>query len=53
MNVAVHGHRGTDLVVALQAADGHGYIVDHAESLAVVGKCVVKAATNVERDTVN
>ncbi len=52
MHVAIHGHRGTYFVVALQAADCHGYIVDHAEPLAVVGKGVMKASANVDRDAI-
>ena len=53
MHVAIHGHRGANFVVALQAADGHGYIVNHAEPLAVVGKGVMKASANVDRDAIS
>ncbi len=36
--------------VPLQAADGHGDIVDGAEALAVAGKGVVEAAADIEPD---
>src|SRR3984957_684343 len=53
MHVAIHGHRSTNLMVALQSPDGHGHIVNHAESLAMVGKGVVKAATNINSNAVD
>ena len=48
MGVAVDGHGGADLVVALQAADGDGDVVDHAEALAVIGEGVVKSAAEAD-----
>ena len=52
MHVAVDGHRGANLVVALHAPDGHGDVVDHAESLAMIGKGVVKSAADADADFV-
>ena len=52
MHVTIEGHGGANLVIALQAADGHGHIVDHAESFAVVGKGVVESAANADADLV-
>ena len=52
MDVAVHGHGGANLVVALQATDGDGDVVDHAESFAVVGKGVMESAADADADFV-
>ena len=52
VDVAIHHHGAADRAVALQAADRHGDIVDGAESLAVAGEGVVKAAADVEADAV-
>ena len=51
MHVAIDSHRGANLVVALQAADSHGHVVDHAESLAVVGKRMMKSAADADADS--
>src|SRR5580700_11938178 len=53
MDVAVHRHRGTDFSVALQSPDCHGYIVDHAESLAVVREGMMKSTANVDGDAID
>src|SRR5215471_4626069 len=53
MDVAIDRHCGTDLVVALKTADGDGDIVDHAESFAVVGKCVMESTADADRNFVN
>src|SRR3982074_2787061 len=53
MHVAINSHRCANLAISLHAANSHGHIVDHAESFAMVGKCVVKASTNVDRDAVS
>ena len=53
MHIAIEGHRGANLVVALHSADGHGDVVDHAESLAMIGKGVVKAAADADADFVD
>src|SRR5579863_3867791 len=50
VDIAVHGHGGADLVIALHAPDGHGHVMNHAETFAVVGEGVVKAAANVNGD---
>src|SRR3981081_4341535 len=50
MNVAIDSHGGVNLAVALHTSDGDGNIVDHAESLALVGKRMVEAAANVNGD---
>src|SRR5271166_3169099 len=52
MHVAIQGHRGANLVVALHAADRNSYIVDHAESLAMIGKSMMKPAANADRDLI-
>jgi len=53
VDVAIHGHGARDLLLLLQAADGHGHVVDHAEALAVVGEGVVEAAAQVEGHAVS
>ena len=52
MNVAIDSHGGVNLVVALHTTDGDGNIVDHAESLAMVGKSMMEAAANVNGDAI-
>ena len=52
MHVAVDGHGGANLVVALHAADGDRHIVDHAESLAMVGEGMVESSANADADFV-
>src|SRR6202044_1367386 len=52
VDVAIDCHGRADFAVALQAADGHGYIVDHAETFAVAGKSVMESATDVDGDPV-
>ena len=46
MHIAIEGHGGANLVVALHAADRYGDVVDHAEALAVVGEGVVESAAD-------
>src|SRR5215471_21702202 len=48
VNVAINRHSAGNLVVTLHAADGHGHVVDHAKPLSVVGKRVMKSATDVK-----
>ena len=52
MDVAVDGHGGADFIIALQAADGDGNVVDHAESFTMVRKGVVESAANADADSV-
>jgi hypothetical protein len=52
VHVAIDRQGSTDRAVFLQAADRHGHIVDHAESLAVVGEGVVKSSADVDGDFV-
>src|SRR3982074_622388 len=53
MHVAIDSHRSANLAVSLHAANGHCHIVDHAESFAVVGKCMVKTSANVDGNAVS
>src|ERR1700751_6189739 len=46
VHIAVESHRGTNLLVTLHAANRDGDIIDHAKAFAVIGKGVVKSATN-------
>jgi hypothetical protein len=48
VDIAIDDHGADDLAVALKAADGDRNVVEHAESLAVIGEGVVEAASNVE-----
>src|SRR5258706_575537 len=48
VNVAVDGHGGANLVIALHAPNGDGHIVDHAKAFAVVCEGVVEPAPDVE-----
>ena len=52
MNVAVDGHGSANFVIALQAANGDSDVVDHAESLAMIGEGVMKSAPNADADSV-
>src|SRR5216110_1229544 len=52
VDVAIDRHRPLDLAVLLHPADGHCYIVDYAESLAVVREGMMKPAAYVESDAV-
>src|SRR5437879_2188162 len=48
MNIAVHGHRSANLAVALHAANCHRHVMNHAESFAMVWKCVMKSSADVD-----
>jgi hypothetical protein len=52
VDIAINGHGGADLVIPLQAADGDGDIVDHAESFAVIGEGVMESSTDADADFV-
>src|SRR5205085_5313937 len=52
MDVAVHRHGARDFVVALHAADGDGYVVNHTEAFAVIGKSMMETSANVDGDAV-
>jgi len=50
VHVEVDHHRAADATVPLQHANRDGDIVEHAESLAVIGKRVVRPAGEVHRE---
>src|SRR5581483_12476103 len=50
--VAIDGHGATNAAPALQNANGYGKVVDHAESLAMLGEGMMKSAAYVEADAV-
>jgi len=52
MHIAIHGHGGANHAIFLQSPNGHGHVVDHAESFAVIRGSVVKSAADVETDLV-
>ena len=52
MNVAINHQGAFDLVVFLQAANGDGDVVDHAEALAVVGEGMMKSSAEADADAV-
>src|SRR5205823_784481 len=52
MNVTVHRHGPHDFLVTLQSADGDRHVMNHAETLPVVGECVMKTAPDIETDPV-
>ena len=45
--VAIHHHGAADGAIALEDADGHGHVVDGAETFAVAGERVVKSTADV------
>ena len=47
MYIAIDGHGALDELALLQLADGDREVVQHTEALAVIGKGMVKAATDV------
>jgi hypothetical protein len=51
MNVTVHRHGTRNFIVVLHASNGHGYIVDHAETFSMVREGVMKPTADVEPDT--
>src|SRR5215469_4465679 len=48
VHIAVDGHRGANLAVALHAADGNRDVVNHAEALAVIGESMVKSPSDID-----
>src|SRR5208283_3204751 len=52
VHIAVHRHRATDGSSFLEHADGHGEIVDHAKTFAVLRKSVVKTAAHVDANSI-
>src|SRR5438876_9549479 len=52
MNIAVHGHCCANLAIPLHAPNCHCHVVNHAESFAMVWKCVVKSSADVDRHPV-
>src|SRR5580658_2492933 len=53
MNVGVHNHRGANQLIGLQAADGDGDIVEHAETFAMARERVMEASADVGGAAVN
>ena len=51
MDIEVDNERAADPALSLQAADRHSDIIEHAEPLAMVGECVVRAAREVPAET--
>src|SRR5206468_9145238 len=49
MNIAVHGHRSSNFVVALHSADRNRHVVNHAEAFAMVWESMVKSSANIYR----
>src|SRR5277367_356126 len=47
VHIGVYYHRSFNRVVELQATDGDGHVVKHAESFAVIGAGVVETAADV------
>ena len=47
VDIGVDDHDGADGAIGLEAADGNGDVVDHAEAFAVAGEGVMEAAANV------
>src|SRR5208282_1963151 len=52
MDVAIDGHRRTNLVVTLHAADGDGHVVDHTKAFAVIGEGVMESSADADRHAV-
>ena len=52
VNVTVHSHRPYDFFLTLHMANRDGHIVNHAETLAVIGKGVMESAADVESDAI-
>ncbi len=52
VNVAVDGHGGANLVIALHAANRHRHVVDHAKTFAVIGESMMEAASDVEGNAI-
>ena len=52
VDITIDGHGSADFPVVLKAADGDGYVVDHAEAFAVVGEGVMEAAADVDGDAI-
>src|SRR6516162_8898025 len=53
MHVRVHDHGLSDGALGLQFADGHGHIVNRAESFSVVGVRMMKAAAQIRSEPVS
>ena len=51
VDVGVYDHGGLDGAVVLEAANGDGDVVDDAKAFAVIGKCVMEAAAEVDGDS--
>jgi hypothetical protein len=48
VNVAINCHGCPNSSIALHAADGDGYVMNHAEALTMVRKGVMKATADIE-----
>src|SRR5579872_1663590 len=48
VDVAVYGHGASYLAILLQAANGHGHVVDHTKAFSVVAEGMEKAAADVD-----
>src|SRR6266478_1539411 len=47
MHVGIHYHRSFDRTVSLHLPDGHCDVMNHAESFAMIGIRMMKAAANI------
>src|SRR6266700_2332649 len=52
MDVAINRHCRANFVITLHAPNCHRHVVNHAESFAMVWKCVVKSSADVDRHPV-
>jgi hypothetical protein len=52
MNVEIHDRRAGDAGLTLEHANGDGHVVERAESLAVIGERVMRAAGEIHGDAI-
>ena len=48
MNIAIHGQGAADFSILVHALDGDGHIVDNTESLAMIGKGMMKPSAYID-----
>src|SRR5712691_3739834 len=52
VDIAIHRHRSSNLVVSLHAPDCDRHIVDHAKPFTVIGEGMVEASADVDGDSI-
>ena len=52
MHVGIHHHRSLDRAFKLQPSNGDRNVVDHAESLAVIGARMMESTSDIRRPAV-